>query len=131
MVPLTRILYVDDEIDIQTIVRIALENIGGFNVKICSSGSEALKIAPEFNPDLILLDVMMPDMDGIATLKALRKIPKTADIPVIFMTAKAQLHEIEQYKELGVLHIITKPFDPLVLPMNINDIWKEFYIPNE
>ena len=120
---LKRILYVEDEPDIQAVAKLALENIGGYTVEVCSSGSEALAKAPEFAPDLILLDVMMPEMDGIGTYKALREIAETATTPVVFMTAKVQKHEIEGYKELGAVNVITKPFDPMTLSETIKAIW--------
>ena len=122
--PLTRILYVEDEPDIQAIARLALETIGGFTVEICSSGSAAIEAVQRFAPDLILLDVMMPGMDGIDTFKALREIPQTVTTPVIFMTAKAQKQEIERYKELGAVDVIPKPFDPMTLAAVIKDIWQ-------
>ena len=121
---LKRILYVEDEPDIQAVAKGALEDIGGYMVEICSSGSEALAKAPEFAPDLILLDVMMPEMDGIRTFKALREIPQTVTTPVIFMTAKVQKQEIERYKELGAVDVIPKPFDPMTLAAVIKGIWQ-------
>jgi two-component system OmpR family response regulator len=120
---LKRILYIEDEPDIQTVARLALETIGGFVVQVCDSGEKALALAPEFVPDLILLDVMMPGMDGPATLGALRSVPETADTPVIFMTAKAQKSEIENYKKLGAIDVIPKPFDPMTLAQSVSDIW--------
>ena len=95
---LIRILYVEDEPDIQTVARLALEMLGGFAVEICSSGKEALERAPKFQPQFILLDVMMPGMDGPSTLKKLRELPQTASTPVVFMTAKVQPDEIAQYR---------------------------------
>ena len=92
---LERILYVEDEPDIQEIARVSLETVGGFTVATCSSGREALDRAEEFEPDLLLLDVMMPDMDGPTTLGELRKLPGFGSTPTIFMTAKVQAHEIE------------------------------------
>ena len=100
--PLTRILYVEDEPDIRAIAQMALEAVGGFTVIACASGSEALSNAPGASADLLLLDVMMPGMDGPSTLKALRELPATANTPVIFMTAKVQAAEVAQYRELGV-----------------------------
>ena len=117
-----RILFVEDEIDIQEVTQLALEAIGGFTVEICSSGREALEKAPAFAPDAILLDVMMPDMDGPSTLVGLRDLPETADTPVIFMTAKTQAHEIQHFKDLGALDVITKPFDPITLADQIRTI---------
>jgi two-component system, OmpR family, response regulator len=120
---LKRLLFVEDEPDIQVVARLALEAVGGFQVSICSSGQEALANAPDFGPDLILLDVMMPGMDGLSTLKALRELPMTATTPVIFMTAKVQPYEVAEYKRLGALDVIAKPFDPMRLSATINAIW--------
>lgn len=124
---LNRILVVDDEPDIQAIVRIALEALGGFTVEVCSSGAEALKKVASLEPDLILLDVMMPGLDGPSTLKELRNLPGTDAIPVIFMTAKAQAHEIERFKKLGALDVIAKPLDPMTLAAAINKIWSRHH----
>lgn len=120
---LQRILMVEDEPDIQEIAGMALEAVGGFEVKICSSGREALQQAPSFAPDLILLDVMMSEMDGPSTLEHLRRLPELAHTPVIFMTAKVQPHEVARYKELGALDVISKPFDPMTLSDNVRAIW--------
>lgn len=117
-----RVLYVEDEPDIQTIAQIALETIGGFTVRTCSSGHEALSAAPGFAPDCILLDVMMPGMDGPSTLAALRMLPVCADVPVIFITAKVQPAEVAHYKALGALDVIAKPFDPMTLAATVRKI---------
>ncbi len=122
---LNRILFVEDESDIQAVARLALEAVGGFAVQICSSGSEALQKAPIFSPDLILLDVMMPVMDGPSTLKALRQLPSTFRTPIVFMTAKVQPQERRYYEELGAIGVIPKPFDPMTLSSTIQSIWKE------
>ena len=122
---LQRILLVEDDPDIQAVGQLALEAVGGFTVKICGSGREALTMAADFAPDLILLDVMMPGMDGIATLAALRAQETTKTIPVIFMTAKVQAHEVAHYKELGALGVISKPFDPMTLSGTISELWAE------
>jgi two-component system OmpR family response regulator len=121
---LTRVLYVEDEPDIQTVARLALETLGGFTVEICSSGSEALSRAPGFQPQLILLDVMMPVMDGPATLRMLRGKPQFASTPVIFMTAKVQPSEVVGYKEIGAVDVIPKPFDPMTLSSQVQAIWE-------
>jgi len=123
MTSLQRILHVDDEPDIQEVAKMTLELVGGFIVESCGSGQEALDKAPGFAPDLILLDVMMPGMDGPTTFAELRKLPELANTPVIFMTAKVQAHEIGQYLELGALGVITKPFDPMTLGDQIKDLW--------
>lgn len=120
---LQKIMMVEDDLDIQTVAQLALETVGGFEVKICSSGQEALSEVSEFAPHLILLDVMMPEMDGPTTLKRLRETDIAKKIPVIFMTAKAQAHEVEHYKNLGALDVITKPFDPMTLSNQIKEIW--------
>ena len=122
---LKRILYVEDEPSIQTIAVTVLEAVGGFTVIACSSGKQALEAAPGANADLILLDVMMPEMDGPATLEALRNIPQTAPTPVIFMTAKVQASEIAHYKSLGAIDVIAKPFDPMTLSAQITELWQQ------
>jgi two-component system, OmpR family, response regulator len=121
---LKRILYVEDEASIRTIAVTVLEALGGFSVIACGSGKQALEAAPVANADLILLDVMMPEMDGPATLIALRKIPQTALTPALFMTAKVQASEILQFKNLGAIDVIVKPFDPMTLPAQISEIWQ-------
>jgi CheY-like chemotaxis protein len=121
--PLARILYVEDERDIRTVARMALEKVGGFAVHACSSGREALVAAATAAPDLLLLDVMMPGLDGPSTLAALRMIEATAATPVIFMTAKVQAGEIAYYRSLGALDVIPKPFDPMELSEQIRRIW--------
>jgi CheY-like chemotaxis protein len=122
--PLAKILCAEDDPDIQAIMQMALEHVGGYTVLIAPNGREALDHAPAFAPDLILLDVMMPEMDGPTTLEALRADPALADIPVIFLTAKAQQHEIERYRALGIAEVISKPFDPLTLPERVRAIWE-------
>ena len=123
MTELKKILYVEDEPDIQMIARVALENVGGFELLVCSSGAEAIEKAAEFNPDLLLLDVMMPGMDGPTTLAELRKISGLAKTPVMFMTAKVQPQEVEHLKTLNVADVIAKPFDPMGLAGHIRDSW--------
>ena len=125
MSTLNRILYVEDEPDIQSVARLALEMVGGFTVKICSSGEEAVREAAGFAPDMILLDVMMPGMDGPTTLKALREQPALAQIPVAFMTAKVQPAEVAGYKALGARDVIAKPFDPMALAGQVKAIWEQ------
>ncbi|MEZ5510000.1 MAG: response regulator [Gammaproteobacteria bacterium] len=122
---LQRILYVEDEPDIQAVARLALEMVGGFTVKICSSGDEALREAAGFAPDMILLDVMMPGMDGPSTLAALRGIDSLKATPVAFMTAKVQPHEVEQLIALGAVGVIAKPFDPMTLSDQVRALWQD------
>ncbi len=124
MKELQRITYVEDEPHIREIVQLALEELGGFKLQCCESGMQALDTAPQFHPDLVLLDVMMPGMNGIQTFRSLKQIPEFADTPIIFVTAKAQKHEIQQYKSLGAIEVIPKPFDPVTLPSEIRGIWQ-------
>lgn len=126
---LERILYVEDEPDIQAVARLALENLGGFIVEVCSSGKEALNKVDSFKPDLILLDVMMPGMDGPTTLGELRKLPACVATPVVFMTAKVQPQEVAQYMSLGAINVIPKPFDPMTLADTVRDIWERRHDP--
>ncbi|MCS2609309.1 response regulator [Halomonas dongshanensis] len=121
---LQRILYVEDDSDIQAVAKLALEVVGGFSVKVCASGEQALAEAVAFDPQLILLDVMMPGMDGPSTLKGLRELPELAHVPVAFMTAKAQPQEIEQLVALGASCVIPKPFDPMTLSSQVTRIWE-------
>ncbi|NJN66490.1 MAG: response regulator [Chloroflexaceae bacterium] len=127
MPALRRILLVEDDPDIQIIAQMALEDIGGFTVEVCSSGEEAIHRAPGFSPDLVLLDVMMPDMDGPDTLRALRDLPQFAGIPAVFMTAKVQTHEVAQYRSMGAVDVIAKPFDPMTLSSMVADIWGQYH----
>jgi|JI7StandDraft_1071085.scaffolds.fasta_scaffold99250_2 two-component system OmpR family response regulator len=121
---LVRILYVEDDLDIQAVAQIALEVVGGFELKTCSSGSAAIAaIEQGFNPDLLLLDVMMPNMDGPTTLTELRKLPTTVQTPVIFMTAKVQSSEQDFYFTLGAIGVIAKPFDPMALAGQVQTLW--------
>jgi CheY-like chemotaxis protein len=123
---LQTILYVEDDLDIQTVARLALEAVGGFTVTICGSGREALAtLEAAFHPDLILLDVMMPEMDGPTTLEALRRLPQTAATPVVFMTAKVQGSETAHYKSLGAIGVIPKPFDPMQLAQQVQALWEQ------
>jgi CheY-like chemotaxis protein len=110
-----RILHIEDDSDISEIVAISLSLDPGLEVRACSSGMEGLAVAAKDAPDLILLDVMMPCMDGPTTLAHLRENPRTAAIPVVFITARAQSREIEQFKSLGAAGVIAKPFDPMTL----------------
>jgi len=120
---LQRILYVEDEPDIRAVAKLALEIVGGFTVKICSSGEEALREVEAFAPDMILLDVMMPGMDGPTTLAKLRQLPALDPVPIAFMTAKVQPQEVAHFKLLGALDVIPKPFDTMTLSNQIQALW--------
>src|SRR5712691_9863524 len=116
-----RILHVDDEPDIREIVELSLGLDPGFTVRSCASGDDALATAVDWPPDLILCDVMMPVMDGPATLARLRECPQTINIPVVFMTARAQTRELEHFRSLGATGVIAKPFDPMKLANSVRD----------
>lgn len=124
---LNKILHVDDNINILKMVKTVMEAIGEVTVLSCNSGQEAVSKANEFMPDLILLDVVMPDMNGPQTLKNLRNILSLSDIPVVFMTGKetsGQDHELDGY---GAIGYITKPIAPLFLPNQIAQIWNYYH----
>lgn len=125
MPELKRILHVEDDPSIQAVAKVALEAVGGFQVLSCSSGQDALDQVLGFAPDFILLDVMMPGMDGPQTLEQLCRLVDITQIPVAFMTAKVQPNEIEHYKGLGALDVIIKPFDPMQLAAQVRAIWSQ------
>jgi CheY-like chemotaxis protein len=114
-----RVLHVDDEPDIREVVEISLGLDSEFSTRNCASGQEALGVAADWLPDIILLDVMMPVMDGAATLAGLRKNPLTVAIPVVFMTARAQSRELDLFRSLGAVGVIPKPFDPMTLATSV------------
>ena len=122
---LQHILYVEDDADIRTIAQLALETVGGYTLKVCASGQEALDtVAAGYRPDLILLDVMMPGLDGPGTLSGLRRLAPTMDTPAVFMTAKVQAPEIAYYKSLGAVGVLAKPFDPMQLAAQVRGLWE-------
>lgn len=118
--PARRVLVVDDDDAIREVAQMALEIVGGFEVLAASSGSEALTIAVDEMPDAVLLDVMMPGMDGPTLLSHLRRTPETQHIPVIFLTAKIQAGDRRDWDSLDISGIIAKPFDPMKLPGDIS-----------
>ncbi|WFF42275.1 response regulator [Salinicola endophyticus] len=124
MQALHRVLHVEDDPSIQEVARIALEVVGGMEVASCDNGQSALDKAAEWQPDLILLDVMMPGIDGPTTLGKLREQAETREIPVIFMTAKVQPSELDHYRAIGALDVVIKPFDPMTLAAQLREIWE-------
>lgn len=110
-----KLLHVEDDADIREIALMALDLLGEFQVKQCSSGEEALSQVQAFRPDVILMDMMMPGMTGSETLERMRTDPSLASVPAIFMTARAQRTEIEGLLENGAADVISKPFDPMTL----------------
>ncbi|QDF00917.1 response regulator [Myxococcus xanthus] len=122
MTTVRKVMLVDDEDDIRTIGNLSLSRVGGWQTVLAASGAEALEKARAEKPDLILLDVMMPGMDGPTTFGRLRAEEATVHTPIIFMTAKIQKQEVARYLELGALGVIGKPFDPMTLPQEIRKL---------
>ena len=120
-----RVLYVEDEPDIRAIAKAAMETLGGFHVKDCESGAEALAGAIAFDPEIIVLDVMMPGMTGPETMALLRKLDGFASKPIVFMTAKVQQEEVRQYMNLGATGVIPKPFDVMTLSDEVRAFWRQ------
>ncbi|MCI5072558.1 response regulator [bacterium] len=121
---LKKILYVEDDQDIAQITSIVLDEMGQYEVLHVSNGQEAIDQVPVFKPQLILMDVMMPGMDGQEAFIKLKEKGYLNNVPVVFMTAKAQVHEQKKYMELGALGVIVKPFDLEILCATIEDYWK-------
>lgn len=117
-----RVLIIDDEPDLRAITRASLELVAGWDVQTAENGAAGIELARAELPELILLDVMMPDTDGPATFGRLRSDAATAHIPVIFLTAKVQASEIEHLTGLGALGVIGKPFNPMSLPGQIEQL---------
>ncbi len=114
-----RILIIDDEDDIREVAAMSLETVAGWEVMVASSGAQGILHAAQYQPDAILLDVMMPGMDGPTTFRALRGNPVTTHIPVLLLTAKVQTTDQRQFAGLGVEAVLVKPFDPLTLSSQI------------
>jgi CheY-like chemotaxis protein len=115
------VLLIDDDADIRAVGTYCLRHMGGLEVACASSALEGLALAQSLQPDIILLDVMMPGIDGITTLQRLQAHAATASIPVVFMTAKVQRHEVDGYLALGAKAVIQKPFDPVRLPAQVRE----------
>jgi len=125
-VDLQRLLLVEDEDDIRAVTQIALKATSSFDLRMCADGEQALAILDEFQPQLIILDVMMPRMSGIELYKEIRKRPGFDQTPILFMTAKVQAGEIERYHNLGAADVIKKPFSPVTLAETIRSVWTAF-----
>jgi len=124
MQALERILYAEDEIDIQQVASLALETVGGYTLKICGSGLVVLNEIEAFEPQLLLFDVMMPDMDGPTALEKVREMEAYKTVPAVFMTAKVQPNETQRYLDMGAVDVIAKPFDPMTLAAQVQGIWE-------
>ncbi|MCC6472195.1 MAG: response regulator [Burkholderiales bacterium] len=121
---LRRVMLVDDDEDIRRVAQLALEMVGGFEVRLCACGAEALAALAPFRPQLAVLDFMMPEMDGPALLGRLRGEPLGTDLPVVFLTARAQADEVERLRALGALGVIAKPFDPMAIAAELKALWE-------
>jgi CheY-like chemotaxis protein len=130
MKKLRSILYVEDDLHVRTTAKLVLEVIGKFEVRDCGSGREALLAASGFHPDLILLDVMMPELDGIATLERLRSLPHLADTPALFVTGLTAPSDLERYTEVGAIGVIPKPLAPLRLTDQLQSMWEQYQLAN-
>jgi CheY-like chemotaxis protein len=119
-----RVLHVEDDPAIRAVASIALAKVGGFQLKSCAGGSEALQSGPEFDPHILLLDVMMPGMDGPATLAGLATRMKIDGRLILFMTAKVQPSDLEQYRSYGAHGVIIKPFDAMRLHLQVMEHWR-------
>ena len=127
MTTLQKVAHVDDDPSIRAVAKVALEKLGKFTLLSCASGEEAIASIPEFAPDMILLDVMMPGMDGLETLRRLRQLANLDTTPVVFMTAKVQPREVEDYRALGACDVIVKPFDPMQLADQLRSQWTKIH----
>lgn len=119
---LPRVLHVDDDPDIRNIVSLSLSTLGGFEVRSCESAREALKVVEDFQPELALLDLMMPEVDGEELFRMLKDREATRDLPVVFVTAQALEETRRRLFSLGAMDVIFKPFDPLTLPAYIQQL---------
>jgi two-component system, OmpR family, response regulator len=121
--PLNRICYVEDDEDIQRIVRMSLERVGKMTVAVVSDPTQAIAAMTEFRPDLVMLDWMMPVMDGPTLFRQMKLRPETSALPVVFITAKAAQRDLDELKALGAVATISKPFSPKDLPDQLRAIW--------
>ena len=122
--PLSKVCYVEDDEDIQRIVRLSLERVGKMTVQVVSDPMVAIETIKSFGPDLVMLDWMMPGMDGPALYRKMLETPETKSLPVVFITAKASQRELDELKTMGALGTISKPFSPKDLPDQLRALWK-------
>ena len=123
--PLQRVCYVEDDEDIQKIVRVSLERIGRITVEVIGDPLVAIDAIKAFKPELVMLDWMMPGMDGPTLYRKMKEIPEVRDLPVVFITAKASQRELDELRALGAAGTISKPFSPKDLPEQLRAIWKD------
>ena len=124
-IPLTRICYVEDDEDIQRIVRMSLERVGKMTVEIVTDPTAAIEAMAAFKPQLVMLDWMMPGMDGPTLFKQMKLRPETQSLPVVFITAKASAKELDELTSMGAVGVISKPFAPRELPDQLRAIWQK------
>ncbi|MDQ5850189.1 MAG: response regulator [Pseudomonadota bacterium] len=123
--PLNRICYVEDDEDIQRIVRMSLERVGKMTVEVVGDPTVAIEAMTSFRPDLVMLDWMMPAMDGPTLFRQMKLRPETSALPVVFITAKAAQRDLDELTALGAVGTISKPFSPKDLPEQLRAIWKK------
>ena len=123
--PLTRICYVEDDEDIQRIVRVSLERVGKMTVALVTDPTQAIATIAEFRPDLVMLDWMMPVMDGPTVFREMKLRPETSGLPVVFITAKAAQRDLDELSKMGAAGTISKPFSPKDLPDQLREIWRK------
>jgi CheY-like chemotaxis protein len=123
--PLNRVCYVEDDEDIQRIVRLSLEKVGKMTVEIVGDPLAAIDAMTKFRPDLVMLDWMMPGLDGPSLFRQMKLKPETSALPVVFITAKASPKELEELARMGAVGTISKPFSPRDLPEQLRAIWKK------
>jgi len=123
--PLNRICYVEDDEDIQRIVRMALERVGKMTVEVVGDPTMAIDAINAFKPDLVMLDWMMPKLDGVSLFKQMQARPDTQALPVVFITAKASQRDLDELVKIGAAGTISKPFSPKDLPDQLREIWKK------
>lgn len=121
--PLSRICYVEDDEDIQRIVRMSLERVGKMTVEVVSDPLQAIERMRVFKPELVMLDWMMPGMDGPALFRKMREVDGIKDLPVVFITAKASQRDLDDLRAMGAVGTISKPFSPKDLPEQLRAIW--------
>lgn len=122
-----KVLYAEDESILQMIVKYSLESLGNFEVETCDDGFQAIEAVKEHRPDMIILDVMMPGMDGLLAFEEIKNLPEADGKPIAFMTARIQPDEVEVYRKLGAVNVIGKPFDPARLPLIVQEILDNFH----
>jgi CheY-like chemotaxis protein len=122
--PLNRVCYVEDDEDIQKIVRVSLERVGKMTVEIVGDPTQAIEVIKAFKPELVMLDWMMPGMDGPTLFRKMKELPEVRELPVVFITAKASQRELDELRALGAAGTISKPFSPRDLPEQLRAIWK-------